>query len=64
MFDSKIDYVNQKKGGLNMSKEERKELMERTAEKFTRLEEVQKAFVAGYMARAMEEQGNHEKQTA
>ena len=64
MFDSKIDYVNQQKGGLDMSKEERKELVERTAEKFTRLENEQKAFVAGYVARAMEEHGQCKQKTA
>lgn len=64
MFDEKVDYVNHTKGGTNMSKEERKELMERTTEKFTRLENEQKAFIAGYIARAMEEHGQCKKQTA
>lgn len=47
-----------------MSKEERKELIERIAEKFTRTSEDRKDFIAGYLTRAMEEHGKHEKQTA
>lgn len=38
-----------------MSKEERKETVERIAEKFVSLQENEKAFIAGYMARAAEE---------
>ena len=64
MFDVKIDYVNHAKGGTNMSKEERKELIERIAEKFTRTSEDRKDFIAGYLTRAMEEHGKNEKQTA
>lgn len=63
LFDVKIDYVNHLKGGKEMSKEERKELVERIAEKFTRASEG-KDFIAGYLTRAMEEHGQHEKQTA
>lgn len=40
-----------------MSKEERKEMVERLAEKFVSLKAPEKSFIAGYMARVEEEQG-------
>lgn len=44
-----------------MSKEERKETVERLAEKFASLSESEKSFIAGYMARAEEECANGRK---
>ncbi len=38
-----------------MSKEERKDTVERIAEKFKSLQDNEKSFIAGYMARAEEE---------
>ncbi|MCD7836119.1 MAG: hypothetical protein LUG83_05665 [Lachnospiraceae bacterium] len=38
-----------------MSKEERKETVERIAEKFASLQDNEKSFIAGYMARAEED---------
>lgn len=47
-----------------MSKDERKDTVERIAEKFATLQDTQKAFVAGYMARAEEEDASRKKATA
>lgn len=47
-----------------MTKEERKAMVERIAMKFVSLQDTEKSFVAGYMARAEEENGNHKKKAA
>ena len=53
---------NTKSGGGNlMSKEERKEMIERLAEKFASLPDSEKSFIAGYMARAEEENARREQ---
>ncbi len=44
-----------------MSKEERKEMIERLAEKFASLPDSEKSFIAGYMARAEEENARREQ---
>lgn len=44
-----------------MSKEERKEMIERLAEKFESLPDSEKSFIAGYMARAEEENARREQ---
>ena len=40
-----------------MTKQERKASLVRSATKFVKLSETEKAFIAGYMARAAEEKG-------
>lgn len=40
-----------------MSKEEKREMVERLAKKFVSLPDSEKSFIAGYMARAEEEFG-------
>lgn len=49
------------RGGNLMSKEERKEMIERLAEKFASLPDSEKSFIAGYMARAEEENARREQ---
>ena len=44
-----------------MSKEERKEMVERLAEKFASLPDSEKSFIAGYMARAEEENARQQQ---
>lgn len=44
-----------------MSKNERKETVERIAEKFASLPDSQKSFIAGYMARVEEEHAERER---
>lgn len=46
-----------------MSKDERKETVERIAEKFASLQDNEKSFIAGYMARAEEECAARKKRT-
>ena len=48
-------YIHHLEGGKVMSKDERKEVTERIAEKFALLPEHEKSFIAGYMARVEEE---------
>lgn len=45
-----------------MSKEERKEVIEEMAEKFTGLEEKDKSFIVGYMTGIQEERAKWERQ--
>lgn len=47
-----------------MSKKEREEAVERIAEKFASLQELEKSFIAGYMARVEEENARHQQQKA
>ena len=47
-----------------MSKDERKETVERIAEKFASLQENEKSFIAGYMERAEEECATRKKEPA
>lgn len=47
-----------------MSKDERKETVERIAEKFASLQDNEKSFIAGYMARAEEECAARKKEPA
>lgn len=44
-----------------MSKKERKETIERIAEKFALLPDSEKSFIAGYMARAEEENARQQQ---
>lgn len=46
--------MGQVKGGFVMSKEERKEMIERLAKKFTSLPESEKKFITGYMVGTQE----------
>ena len=50
------------RGGNLMSKEERKEVIEEMAKKFTGLEEKDKSFIVGYMTGIQEERAKWERQ--
>lgn len=49
------------RGGNHMSKDERKQMIEEMAEKFTGLEENDKSFIVGYMTGKEEERAKWEK---
>lgn len=45
-----------------MSKDERKEMIENIAERFTQMDDVDKSYIAGYMAGKQEERQKWEQQ--
>lgn len=49
------------RGGNHMSKDERKQMIEEMAEKFTGLEENDKSFIVGYMTGKQEERQRWEQ---